>query len=116
MSNGRTRSQAARSRNAKAEWRDLETIDTERAHLTLKRAINDARQALEAGWKSEIMTALEFKQARERLGLSIRDLAEVFDCHPRTIMRIEEGEGPTRITELAMRYLAISVDSDVTHG
>ena len=52
------------------------------------------------------MTALEFKQAREHLGMSVRDLADAFDCHARTIMRIEDGEGPTQITEYAIKYLA----------
>lgn len=53
------------------------------------------------------MTGLQFKHLRESLNLSVSDLADLFDCRRRTIMRIEV-DGPTRIAELAMRYLSVA--------
>jgi len=50
------------------------------------------------------MTGPEFKSIRQSLGLSVSGLALVLGCGKRTVMRIE-ADGPTRMAELAIRYL-----------
>ena len=53
------------------------------------------------------MTPIEFKQSREAMGLSVRDLAHVLGTEERTIRKweTENGIGPNPVAARAIKWL-----------
>lgn len=56
------------------------------------------------------MTGAELRRARERLGLTQREMAEAIGWQRNSIARCERGERPiSRVTELAVKYLLLTM-------
>jgi transcriptional regulator with XRE-family HTH domain len=52
------------------------------------------------------MTSAEFRQLRDRLGLSQAELGRLMGLHAREISRIEIDRQPTRLHAAFIRYIA----------
>ena len=62
------------------------------------------------------MTPDEFRQARERLGLSARELADKLGVHPRTVQRWAGGSQRVPGPVVAALHAYLEAEPDSTQG